>query len=128
MPSYQNYGAILGQAQASRPFMETNIGPLSTIEGKEYKMFVLYGVRESAPHFNLIAQAMENDTWELLDLDLVESNMLDSLNFLKALKRFRRLQNDFPALIYSENGFFIDDHQFETLDEVEKAIKNKAFL
>ena len=123
------YNMAMGmKAKPPRPHIATNIGPLSIAEDKEYGMLVYYGVRESAPHFELLAQAMQNNTWELLDLDLVETNTLDTLKYLKVFKRYRQLQNKFSALHYTEEGFFIDEHQFETLDEVEKAIKLKAFL
>lgn len=118
---------MVGSVYPTTP-VQTNIGPFGIIQDKEYKMFVYYGFKESAVHLDLLALALRSNTWELLDLDLTENNMLDTFRYLKDLKRYRRLQNQMTSLYYTEEGFFIDGHQFETLDQVEKAIKNKAFL
>lgn len=78
--------------------------------------------------FTFAANAMENNMWELLELDDLQSQVNTTLHCLKVIKRYRKLQLECVDLAYSEEGFTLSGHTFKTLDDVEKAIKNKAFL
>jgi len=82
--------------------------------------------------FSSISYATETNSTNILDLELSQQLCNDYFELLKLQKRFDFLQksvreNNLSITLYSD-GFIIGNHKFQTLDDVEKAIKNKALL
>jgi hypothetical protein len=75
--------------------------------------------------FYAINVAIEQNNWDLLDLELCKVKVNEAFRALDCKKRFDRLR---PVVRCNKHAFTLDDHEFETLDEVERALKNKAFL
>lgn len=68
---------------------------------------------------------------DLIDLNMLRLQIDESIQFLFLCKRFRQLDELFKGKIVFDNNkrcFAIDDHEFQSLDEIEKAWKNRAFL
>ena len=102
---------------------------------KEYKMFRFYDINVAtftynlSSGFELMAHAIRNGSWQLVDLEVLRDTIDQDFQYLLIRKRYEGLvlwSNH--ALTYDDNGFHLDGHDFETLDEVEKAMENKAFL
>jgi len=71
----------------------------------------------------------------VLDLDVLRNKLEELLDFLMLRKRFEHLVVLMKGdLLYGlddkreSRGFIVSGHAFETLDEVERAWKNKALL
>lgn len=79
--------------------------------------------------FDLVSQALYTKSVNLLNLSLCKTEIAEVFEYIDLKSRFELLQ------IHSENkimvtftAFQFEGFQFETLDEIEKALKNKAFL
>lgn len=102
--------------------------PHINVEDKEYTLLVGLDYKEAATMFNLMGVALEDNSWEMVDLETSHAAISASFKTLIVSKRYKLLQRQNKELGYSSEGFFIGEHKFETLDEVERALKNKAFL
>lgn len=72
---------------------------------------------------------MYNAGYELINLDLIKNQIDETFRCLVIKQRFILLSELINgALQYDDFGFTVGEHRFQTLDEVERAIKNKAFL
>jgi hypothetical protein len=71
----------------------------------------------------------EFESIDALDLDELRFQVDTIFEYLYVLKRFRKLRRLFKGeLGFNSEGFLLNNHTFQTLDEVECAWKNKAFL
>ena len=100
---------------------------------KDYKMFIFYDTylfgKNLQSTFELMSFAIANGSWQFVDLEEMQRAMKQDFKYLIARKRYEGLKvwsNN--ALTYDKNGFHLEGHVFETLDEVRKALDNKAFL
>lgn len=66
--------------------------------------------------------------YDLINLNLIKEKIDEGFEYLYVKQRFIRLNKLIENKIHITDKFYIDGHGFETLDEVEVAIKNKAFL
>ena len=79
--------------------------------------------------YAFVSSAIEADQMDLLDLKTIQTSVEDHFKYLFLRKRFNLIKAVSPVGIdYDHDGFHVKDSTFETLDEVEKAIANKAFL
>ena len=103
---------------------------LPSVKNKtEYGMLCSFpSERSTAKMFSLMSTALADSTWELLEIDTAAEVFSGVFKYLSISKRYRDLQSQSQELSYSADGFHLGEHIFETLDEVEKALKNKAFL
>lgn len=71
----------------------------------------------------------EIDAFEVIDVPAIKVQIDKAFREILIIHRYVRLRKAFDdKLTYSTDSFYIDGHKFSTLDEVEKAWKNKAFL
>ena len=80
--------------------------------------------------FKLIAASFDNNATEFLDYDVIIPKVE---LWLKALKvraiLYNHYSDDCPINIDNHNKYFVvDNHEFENIIDVAKAIQNKAFL
>lgn len=94
----------------------------------EYLMISNFSIRNAGRSLNLVMSSLSDNTFELLNLEESQDSINHTFTCLKLIKRYRRLQMQNAELSYSQNGFHLGEHTFQTLDEVEKALSNKAFL
>jgi hypothetical protein len=95
----------------------------------EYMTILRFDEDEMSSKFNLLTGAMIANSWELLDLDILESEFDKCIAYFRLCKRFRAMDKLLDGeLSITDDGFEIDEHLFQTLDEVQKAVDNKAFL
>lgn len=74
-------------------------------------------------------EASDMKAIDVIDLTLLKQEIDEVFDFLYAYKRYRELNKKFShKLAYDKEGFKLDDHVFQSLDEVEKAWNNRAFL
>jgi hypothetical protein len=85
--------------------------------------------------FRMVVEAIDvrdsknDESSQYLDIDTVRSACNEVLDFLAIRKRMWKLNNQYDCKIdCDEHGFLVDGHSFETLDEVERALKMKAFM
>lgn len=96
---------------------------------KEYELVSDFDKTELSGLFYTIQTAIEQGSYDLLDLDATKARVDEALRAVACKKKFDQLNEmSNTAIKYSMNGFMLDDHKFETLDEVERAYKLKAFL
>lgn len=96
---------------------------------KEYALVADFNEDELCRVFYTIQTAIEQKNWDLLDLEACSVKMNEAIRAVACKKRFDQLNEmSKTAIKYSLDGFVIDDHKFETLDEVERAWKLKIFL
>ena len=79
--------------------------------------------------FDLVSQALYTKSVNLLNLNLCKVEIAEVFDYIDLRSKLEYLQ------IISENkilvtftGFEFEGFKFETLNEIEKALKNKAFL
>lgn len=100
---------------------------------KEYMLLTYYSSYSNKNRinslYNFISNSLENNHWSLLDLESIQATINEHFKFLFLKKKYTRLfilsKN---ILNYDYEGFHINEHIFETLDEVEKALANSSFL
>lgn len=103
--------------------------PTAHPDDTEYACLVRYAPKEVSALFDTVSAALNDNMWELLDLDAAHTSVNETFKYLKILKRFRALSEKCESpLSFSKEGFHFHEHKFNSLDEVEKALNNKAFL
>lgn len=96
---------------------------------KEYELVSDFDESELSGVFYTVQTAIEQKAWDLLDLESCTEKVNEALRAIACKKRFDQLNKmSNTAIKYSMDGFILDNHKFETLDEVERAYKLKAFL
>lgn len=87
-----------------------------------------YGNRFSKS-LDAVVSAMNNKQYDMLNLAAVKSRVKEAMQALEVRMRFDSLVGEAKGkLTCSASGFDLDGHKFESLDDVEKALENKAFL
>lgn len=99
---------------------------------KEYEVVSImcegYGNRYSKM-LDVVVSTINNKHYDMLKLDVVKSKMDEVYYALELKVRYDTIyETSNGKLTCDKSGFDFDGHKFETLDEVEKAIKNKVFL
>lgn len=100
---------------------------------KEYEMV---SIIDSGVYSNTFTKALEmigssivSKNYRLIDIGAARTKVEETFAAINTKKRYDLL---FIAskckMTYDASGFIIGDHKFETLDEVEQALNNKAFL
>lgn len=99
---------------------------------KEYKMFIYYDKHvgsKLSSIFGLVKHAIDDGSWQFLDLKNIKLSIDDDFKYLNSRRYYEQLKTWANGkLSYDENGFHLDGHDFETLNEVQRALENKAFL
>ena len=100
---------------------------------KEYEFVMAmlegYGSNRFSKTLDAVASAINNKQVGLLNLSVVKSKVEDALMALEIKIRFDALNEVVKGkLTCTSSNFELNGHEFQTLDEVEKAIENKAFL
>ena len=99
---------------------------------KEYE--VVFSMCESygnryAKTLETIASAINNKHYDMFNLETVKLKMDEVFEAIMLKRRFDELNSKANGkLVCNKTDFELDTHKFETLDEVERALKNKAFL
>jgi hypothetical protein len=99
----------------------------------EYELLVWYEsnrsflyLRDVYVHFG---QMIGSSHAGYCDLEAIKRDFSADINYLSTLKKYNRLCHQCDdKLRYDEKGFHLEGHTFETLKDVKKALKNKAFL
>jgi hypothetical protein len=95
----------------------------------EYMTILTFDEDEMSAKFNMLSSAMINNSWELIDTEVLENEFERCVHYFRVCKRFRSMDKLLDGkLSLSDDGFEIDGHNFETLDEIATVIKNKAFV
>lgn len=95
---------------------------------KEYQILNKYDGQASSIVYHFY-QALSQQELSMLDMEAVEVKMAAVISYTKIRRKFEVLKDKcFGELSYDKNGFKFDGHTFDSLDEIEKAIANKAFL
>lgn len=98
-------------------------------EVSEYIAILQFDEDEMSAKFNMLSSAMINNSWELIDTEALENELVKCVRYFRVCKRFRAMDKLLDEkLSISDDGFEIDGHKFETLDEIAIVIKNKAFV
>lgn len=77
---------------------------------------------------SLMNSALNGGSIELLDIERCRRMANDVMDYLAAKQRFILLKKEMKELSFTNGKFKLLEHEFDNLDDVEKAIKNKAFL
>jgi hypothetical protein len=77
----------------------------------------------------MVGSSIPYKNYVMLDLAAARAKVEEVFKAIELMKRYDtlRVTSKFK-LRYDPSGFIIDDHKFETLDEVDVALNNKAFL
>ena len=99
---------------------------------KEYEFVIMmsegYGNRFSKA-LEAICSAISNKHCDMLNLPAAKLRVEEAMHAIEIKIRYDYLLSRAKSkLTCNSSGFDLDGHKFETLDEVEKAIDNKAFL
>lgn len=79
--------------------------------------------------FNHLNSAVSNHTTDMLDIESCRGIVNDVFDYFILKRKFTQLSMEVNGKLTFENDKFkIDNHEFQTLDEVERAVRNKAFL
>jgi|SRR5579885_2042141 len=96
---------------------------------KEYELLSEYSYEDLQGYADTMFTTLSNKTYELLDVPRCRNAFKIIFDFIETKVRFDSLHRDSKGLLkYSAKGFSLNESTFETLDEVEHALKNKAFL
>ena len=99
------------------------------IYSKEYIAISEFDAEEAGNVFYSLHTAIAQKNWDLLNLEECKAQAVGVLEAIALKIRFDKLCDQSNGkLKYGIGGFDLDGHKFETLDAVEKALKNKAFL
>jgi hypothetical protein len=83
-------------------------------------------MREVYRHFG---DSIQLNSAQTLNLKIIKFEFIEDVKYLILHKEYCDLLSlSDDKLSYDDDGFHLDGHTFETLKEVRKAIKNKAFL
>lgn len=95
----------------------------------DYSLLLKFFYNVAPKIFGTVHEALMNGDEHLLDAEACQEYANEYFEYLKLIKRYKVLNKELNnSLIISDDGFKIADSKFETLDDVEKAIKLKAFL
>ena len=98
---------------------------------KEYELLSKYLYPDSTLEstFEVMSMAIYQKQIDMIQLDVCRAKINEVFDYLELRKRYDILFNQADAkLKIGVDCFELDSYKFQTLDEVEKAIKNKAFL
>lgn len=100
---------------------------------REYEALSLYddysGKSILKASIELLSHSLSYNSLTMIDLPLVKESVNRLFDFLEIRQRYEKLKiQSVAALSFDKDGFHLDGHTFHTLDEVERALKNKAFL
>jgi hypothetical protein len=99
---------------------------------KEYELLMKFDEHEGediADAVYAIHQVVSNRQGEILDVAVCRAKMSMIFDYIEVKKRFDKLRIEInDDLSFDKKGFKVVNTKFQTLDEVEKAIRNKAFL
>jgi hypothetical protein len=100
---------------------------------KAYKIFIFYDTFVSgnklSTTFELMHHSIKEGSWQFVDLKSAQKSIEQDFKYLILRKHYNGLKvASQDKLTYDDNGFHLDGHDFETLDEVHAAMNNKAFL
>lgn len=99
---------------------------------KEYGLLSYYGDYHNNRVnnlYNFLSGSLESGQWAYLDLEAVQININEHFKYLLLRKRYTSLFIESKSILnYDSSGFHINEHTFETLDEVKRALDNKMFL
>ena len=77
----------------------------------------------------LLSHSMTYNTLPMIDLQLTKESVNRLFDYLELRQKYERLKVASRAtLSFDKEGFHLEGHTFHSLDEVERALKNKAFL
>lgn len=77
----------------------------------------------------VLENALRQSSYSIIKFDVLRKEMSDILDFMELRHRFDELvEQSNNTLSVTDTGFILDNHTLETLDEVERALKLKAFL
>ncbi|SRR5258706_15619918 len=94
-----------------------------------YRMAQDYHSGNSPKVFFLMYSGLEDKTIGLVNIEETQVRCNEVFKYLYLGRRFDELvKKSNKSLVSIPTGFKLLDHLFETLDEVEKALNNKAFL
>lgn len=100
---------------------------------KEYELLLKFdddgGGEDVEDVVYAIHQVLSNNQIGILDIAACRAKMNTVFDYIELKQRFDKLREVAPQnLAFEKSGFRLFKSTFETLDEVEKALKNKAFL
>lgn len=73
--------------------------------------------------------AMDLGQWNFLNLGEMQASFDEYFKYLTIKKQYMELQKESPIpLNLTRKGFHVNEHTFQTLDEVKRALSNKMFL
>jgi hypothetical protein len=106
---------------------------MSEVSEKEceffYRMAQDYHSGNSPKVFFLVYSGLEDKTIGLVNIEEAQARCNEIFKYLYLGRRFDELvAKSNKTLVSLPGGFELLGHKFETLDEVEKALNNKAFL
>ncbi len=117
------------EKKPKKPKKKAKFFKFPTEEFKLLRLIDLQQVGNVMQPFKLIVHAYENGSWTMLNLNDMEHYLARSMSFLKLKARYMNLYYaSNMKLSYDEVGFHINEHTFSSLDEVDKALDNVAFL
>lgn len=78
---------------------------------------------------DLVKNALSNNILDMLDLSICDEAVKEIFTYLHLKKKYSALKKEANGqLTVSKDGFKLSGKDFLTIDELEKAWKNKAFL
>ena len=78
---------------------------------------------------SLLLKSIEDNSYVFLDLSAIREQIIVYVDWLILAERFSLLKSiSNGELSFDKEGFHIKEYAFSSLDEVEKALNNKAFL
>ena len=99
---------------------------------KDYELVLIMGEGYSnrfSKVLEAVVVAINNKHCDMLNLTIVKSRVEEAMIALEVKIRFDLLASKSNGkLTCTTSCFELDGHKFETLDQVEKALDNKAFL
>ena len=97
---------------------------------KEYELLhkYRYGAQVEGP-FEVVAMAIFQKRTDLLNVAASRNHCNEVFDYIEILNRYEVLKMQIEGgLDFDDKQFFIGTHNFQSLDEIERAIKNKALL
>ena len=117
---------------ASQTQVALSIGRISSdtigINKPEYILIINHNYFSENNHFQFMSNSLQTGKAAFVDLDAIQQICDNIFHILKLRKRYLKLQEENSDIGVSSEGFHILGHTFQTLDELEHALKNKAFL
>lgn len=99
---------------------------------KEYQLLLKFNPEDGEDVEDVvyaIHQVISNRQLAILDIKACRDRMNVVFDYIETRKRFDKLREAINnKLSFDNEGFHLLKNTFESLDEVEKALKNKAFL